>query len=66
MKLNLSDVRMELDAITGPNTEAVIIVAVTGNEVRARTYGDTRIVRAALDQLADEFVNAEPVDIRPN
>lgn len=59
--MTLERLHAELDEITDEKTEAVMLIAVSADEIRARAFGDKDLVKAALEDLLEDYDSARPI-----
>lgn len=59
--MTLDRLHAELDEMTDEQTEAVMLIVVSRDEIRARAFGDKDLVKAALQDLLDDYDSARPI-----
>jgi len=58
--VTLERLHAELDEITDDRTEAVMLIVVSAEEIRARAFGCKDLVKAALEDLLEDYDSVRP------
>jgi hypothetical protein len=58
--MTLEQLQAELADITDEKTEAVMLIVISPDEIRARAFGCKDLVKAALEDLLDDYDNVMP------
>lgn len=58
--MTLDRLHAELDEITDEQTEAVMLIVISADEIRARAFGCKDLVKAALEDLLEDYDSVRP------
>ena len=58
--MTLERLHAELDEITDDKTEAVMLIVVSADEIRARAFGCKDLVKSALEDLLEDYDSVRP------
>jgi hypothetical protein len=59
--MTLERLHAELDEITDEKTEAVMLIVISPDEIRARAFGCKDLVKSALEDLLDDYDSVRPI-----